>query len=169
MISIYIDSDVIVAAEMEDEQNHMESKKFMDYVVKHDNPDATFITSIFTFLELASAMIRRTNDEDKAYSLLYRIGKSWKDSIKPVLPMPTKKLTSLQRLVDRLVETAIKFHTPSGDTIHAQTAAWHEVDYLITWNKKDFSEMEKQIQGLKLLNPSEALDIFTKLKADKKP
>lgn len=158
MIVIYIDSDVIVASEMEDEPNHKESKNFMERVLNNENSDILFITSVFTFLELASAMIRRTNDEDKAYSLLYRIGKSWKDSIKPVPPILPKKLTSFTRLVDSLVETAIKFHTPFGDTIHAQTAAWHEVDYLITWNKKHFSNMEKQVEGLKLLTPIEVLE-----------
>ena len=163
MINIYIDSDVIVSAEMEDEQNHSESKIFMDYVLRQEHPDTTFITSVFTFLELASAMIRRTNDEHKAYSLVYRIGKSWKDSIKPVPPMPTKKLTSFTRLVDRLVDTAIEFHTPSGDTIHAQTVAWHETDYLITWNKKHYSNMEHKILSLKVMTPTELLEEFKKL------
>lgn len=162
MITVYIDSDVIVASEMEDELNHEESKNFMGRVLGKENGDILFITSVFTFLELASAMMRRTNDENKAYSLLYRIRNLWKDSIKPVPPMPPRKLTSFTRLVDRLVETSVKFHTPFGDTIHAQTAAWHEVDYLITWNKKHFAYMEKKIDGLKLLTPSEALEEFKK-------
>lgn len=167
MINIYIDSDVIVSAEMEDERNHEESKKFMVHILGIENPDTTFITSVFTFLELASAMIRRTNDEHKAYSLVYRIGKSWKDSIKPVPPMPSKKLTSFTRLVDRLVETSVKFHTRSGDTIHAQTAAWHEVDYLITWNTKDFSYVEQQLESLTVMTPTELLEEFKKLYPEK--
>ncbi|MCJ7604904.1 MAG: hypothetical protein MUO19_02585, partial [Dehalococcoidales bacterium] len=136
---------------------HKDSKSFMDFIVNGQNTDCVFITSVFTFLELASAMIRRTKNEDKAYSLLYRISKSWKDSIKPVPPIPPKQLTSFTRLIDRLVETAIKFHTPSGDTIHAQTAAWHEVDYFITWNKKHFLHMLTHIKDLKILTPIEAL------------
>jgi len=167
MINIYIDTDVIVAAEMEDEQNHEESRKFMDYVLETENPDTTFITSVFTFLELAAAMIRRTNDEDKAYSLVHRVGRSWKESIKPVPPMPSKKLTSFTRLVDRLVETSVKFHTKAGDTIHAQTAAWHKVDYLITWNTKDFSRMEQQLESLTVMTPTELLGEFKKLYPEK--
>ncbi|TES91679.1 MAG: hypothetical protein E3J87_07260 [Candidatus Cloacimonadota bacterium] len=162
-INIYIDSDVIVASEIEDERNHDESKKFMDYILETENPDTNFITSVFTFLELASAMIRRTNDENKTYSLLYKIRNSWKYKIRPVAPMQPKKLTSLTRLVDSLVDTAIKFHTPSGDTVHAQTAAWHEIDYLVTWNKRDFSHMEKQIENIKVLTPTELLEEFKKL------
>ena len=165
MINIYIDSDVIVSAEMKDEQNHEESKKFMDYILGSEIPDTTFITSVFTFLELASAMIRRTKNKDKTYSLLYRIKNSWKYTIKPVPPMPPPKLTSFPRLVDGLVDTSIKFHTPSGDTIHAQTAAWFATDYLITWNKRHFSHMKKQIKGLKLLTPTELLEEFTKIRA----
>jgi len=167
MINIYIDSDVIVAAEMEDEQNHDESKKFMDYILGTENPDTNFITSVFTFLELASAMIRRTNSKDKTYSLLYRVRDLWKYKIRPVPPMPPKKLTSFPRLVNSLVETSVKFHTKSGDTIHAQTAAWHAIDYLITWNKRDFSHLEEQIESLKVMTPTELLEEFKKLYPEK--
>ncbi len=166
--TVYLDSDVIVAAEIDNEQNHTESQKFMDFILKQEHRDIIFITSVFTFLELASAMIRRTNDEHRAYSLLYRIRNVWKGSIKPVPPMPPKKLTSFTTLVDRLAETSIKFHTPSGDTIHAQTAAWHEVDYLVTWNKKHYLYMEKQLEDLRVLTPTEAIDEFNKYKKNKK-
>lgn len=33
-LNVYIDSDVMVASEIKGEQNHIESKKFMDYVLK---------------------------------------------------------------------------------------------------------------------------------------
>ena len=158
MIEIYIDSNVIVASEIEEEEHHQKSKDFMEYVLESEGTDTIFFTSIFTFLELASAMIRRTDDKNKAYSLLYRIGKSWKESIKPMPPILPEQLTSFGRLVDRLVETAVEFHTPSADTIHAQTVALYGFPYLVTWNKKDFSEMEKQISELKVLNPTEMLD-----------
>ncbi len=108
-------------------------------------------------------MIRRTNDKNKTYSLLYRIGTSWKESIKPVPPIPPKQLTSFGRLVDRLGETAVEFHTPSADTIHAQTVALYGFPYLVTWNKKDFSEMEKQISELKVLTPVEMLEELRKI------
>lgn len=157
MMNFYIDSDVIVASEIEGEEHHQESKNFMEHVLANKNPDITFTTSVFTFLELASAMIRRTQNSDKAYSLLYRLRNSWKYSIKPYPPIPPKQMTSITRLVDTLIEASIKFRTPSGDTIHAQTAAWLEIGYLVTWNKKHFSHMEQQVDGLKVLDPSEAL------------
>ena len=160
MTLVYIDSDVIVASELKEEQYFSESKRFMEYVLKSRIPDTTFFTSVFTFLELASAMIRRTRNKDRAYSLLYQIRNSWKGSIKPYPPLPRSKLTSFTRLVDTLIETSIKFRTPSGDTIHAQTAAQYEIDYLITWNKDHFSGMKREIKNLKLLNPTEALAEF---------
>jgi len=160
MTLVYIDSDVIVASELKEEQCFSESKRFMEYVLKSRIPDTTFFTSVFTFLELASAMIRRTRNKDKAYSLVYQIRSSWKDSIKPYPPLPPKKLTSFSRLVDTLIETSIKFRTPSGDTIHAQTAAQYEIDYFITWNKDHFLGMEREIKNLKILNPTEALAEF---------
>jgi len=164
MTNVYIDSDVIVASELKEEQYFSESKRFMEHVLKSRDPDITFSTSVFTFLELASAMIRRTRNKDRAYSLLYQIRSSWKDSIKPFPPLPRKRLTSFTKLVDTLIETSIRFRTPSGDTIHAQTVAGYEFDYLITWNKDHFLGMQREIRNLKILNPTEALAEFKKLK-----
>jgi len=161
-MDIYIDSDVIVASEINNEENHAESEKFMEYVLGNKNPDITFYTSVFSFVELASAMIRRTNNSDKAYSLLYRIRNSWKKSIKPLPPIPAKLRASFTGLVETLIETSIKYRTPSADTIHAQTIAGYEINYVVTWNKKHFSYMEHQIPNLKILTPPEMLEVLSK-------
>lgn len=162
MIDIYIDSDVIVASEIEEEKNHTDSKRFMEYVLGNKSPSMTFYTSVFSFVELASAMIRRTSNSDKAYSLLYRIRNSWKKSIKPLPPIPAKLRTSFTGLVESLIETSIKYRTPSADTMHAQTIAGYEIDFLVTWNKKHFSYMESQIPNLKVLTPREMLEELAK-------
>ena len=163
MIEIYIDSNVIVASEIEEEEHHQKSKEFMEYVLASKGTDTIFFTSVFTFSELASAMIRRTNNKDKAYSLLYQIRNSWKKFIKPLPPIPGKNRADFIELVETLIETAIRFRTPSADTIHAQTVAGYEINYLVTWNKKDFSEMEKHISKLKVLNPTEMLEELRKI------
>lgn len=161
-MDVYIDSNVIVASEIKEEENHIESKKFMEHVLGNRNPDITFSTSVFSFVELASAMIRRTSNSDRAYSLLYRIRNSWKKSIKPLPPIPAKHRTSFTGLVDTLIETSIKYRTPSADTIHAQTVAGYEVNYVVTWNKKHFSYMEQQIPNLTVLTPTEMLNELAK-------
>lgn len=167
MTYIYIDSNVIVSAEIKEEPHYHESREFMKGVLGNRKTDIVFCTSVFTFLELASAMIRRTNDTDKTYSLLYRIKNSWKNSIHPLPPIPPKKLTSFTRLVDALIETSIKFRTRAADSIHAQTIAENKIDYVITWNKKHFSDMEKQIENLKVLTPSEIVDLGLNLSLNK--
>lgn len=159
-MDIYIDSDVIVASEIEDEDNHKESKKFMEQVLANKNANITYYTSIFSFLELASAMVRRTNNSDKAYSLLYRIRNSWKKSIKPLPPIPSKSRASFTELVDALIETSIKYRTPAGDSIHAQTMSAYEIDYMVTWNKKHFSCMEKKLPNLRVFTPTEMMIEF---------
>jgi len=163
MIEIYIDSNVIVASKIETEEHYQQSKEFMEYVLASKGTDTIFFTSVFTFSELASAMIRRTNDKDKAYSLLYQIRNSWKKFIQPLPPIPGKKQADFIELVETLIESAIRFRTPSADTIHAQTVAGYEINYLVTWNKKDFSEMEKQISELKVLTPVEMLEELGKI------
>jgi hypothetical protein len=160
-LNIYIDSDVMVASEIKGEPNHLDSKKFMDFVIKSKRSNITFFTSIFTFLELTSAMIRRTRKPDKTYSLLYRVRNSWKKFINP-LP-PTEKLTSFTGLIDELIETSIKFRTPAGDTIHAHTFAKNDMNYLITWNSKHFSGMKRKIKNIKILTPTDVLKEFEKL------
>jgi len=161
-MDIYIDSDVIVASEIGDEENHAESEKFMEHVLGSKSLDVTFYTSVFSFVELASAMIRRTNNSDKAYSLLYRIRNSWKKSIKPLPPIPAKRRASFTSLVETLIETSIKYRTPSADTFHAQTIAGYEIDYVVTWNKKHFLYMEQQIPNLNILTPPEMLKVLSK-------
>jgi len=156
-VDIYIDSDVIVSSEIEDEKYHEESKIFMDFVLRNHHLHIKFYVSVFTFLELASAMIRRTGNKDKVYSLLYRLRTSWKQSIKPLAPIPPEEMTSFTRLVDTLVETSVSYHTPSGDTIHAQTVVTYGMDYLVTWNKKHFTYIQGHMKNLKILNPTEAL------------
>jgi predicted nucleic acid-binding protein len=161
-MDIYIDSDVIVASEISDEINHKESKKFMEHVLSNKAKDITYYTSVFSFLELASAMVRRTNDIDKAYSLLYRIRNSWKKSIVPLPPIPSKRRTSFTELVDTLIETSIKYRTPAADTIHAQTISGYEIDYMVTWNKKHFLYLEPQFSNLRVLTPTEMMLQFVK-------
>jgi len=91
MINIYIDSNVIVSSEIRAEEHHQESKKFMNDVLSNRDPTITFSTSVFTFLELASAMIRRTHDKNKTYSLLYRIKKLMEIFNQPSATNTTKK------------------------------------------------------------------------------
>ena len=71
--------------------------------------------------------------------------------------MPPKEMTSFTRLVDGLIETTIRFNTPSGDTIHAHTAALWEMHCLVTWNKVHFKGLEKQLRGIRVLDPHEML------------
>jgi len=163
-LNVYIDSDVLVSSEISGEPHHVESKKFMEYVLKSRKEDIKFFTSVFTFLELASAMIRRTKNQDKAYSLLYRVRNSWKKFINPLPPMD--KITSFTNLIDTLIESSIKFRTPAGDTIHAHTFAEKEMNYFITWNTKHFDGMKKKIKGIKILTPTDVLEEFEKIKKE---
>lgn len=157
-LGVYIDSDVMVAAEIESETNHQESKKFMEYVLKNKDHNIKFFTSIYTFVELASAMSRRTRNSDRTYSLLYRVRNSWKRSIRPLSPLESH--ASFSHLVDDLIEAAIKYGTPSGDTVHAYTFAKYEMNYFITWNTKHFKGLKLKIKGIKILTPTDVLREF---------
>jgi predicted nucleic acid-binding protein len=159
-MNIYIDSNVIVSAEIKEEDKHEESKHFMEHVLNNSNSKFQYYTSIFSFLELASAMIRRTKNIDKAYSLLYRVRHSWEKNIIPLPPMYEKKSASFTKLVDSLIETSLKYSMPTGDTIHAQTINSYDMDYVVTWNTKHFTCMTKEWKTLQVLTPTEMLKII---------
>lgn len=167
-IGIYIDANVLVSSEIKGEPQHKESKKFIDYILKNDFKDIKIFTSKFTLLEIASTMIRRTKNKDKAYSILYRLTRSWEKNISPLEP---EKRRSWSKLLDELIETAIELRTKSGDTIHAQIVKDYEIDFLITWNKKDFKSLIKCLKKrkivLKVMTPTEILIELEKIKNKK--
>ena len=72
---------------------------------------------------------------------------------------PLKKNVDFSHLVEKLIETAIKHSTPSGDTIHVLTMLEHRIKILITWDKRDFENVrgKKEIftpeEFLKLIEP----------------
>jgi len=163
-ILVYIDSDVIISSEIKSESKHKESKKFIKFILDNKDNNLRFYTSIFTFLELASAMIRRTKNKDKTYSLLYRAKQTWKNKLGPLPPISGRK--SFTDLIDTLAETAIKFRTTAGDTIHAHTIAENDMKYVITWNTRHFKRLEKKLKGLTVLTPVEIIEKLKKLKKE---
>lgn len=162
--NFYIDSNVFVSAEIKSESTYKDSLNFIKYILENKIPNIYYYTSIFTFLELASAIIRRTRSKDKAYSLLYRVRNSWKKKINPLPPADTQSFT---KLIDELIESAIYFKTPSADTIHAQTIAKNNIGFFVTWNIKDFRGLKRKIKDLKIINPNKATEILKDLIKEK--
>ena len=155
--NIYIDSDVFVSSEKRDEPQHLESKKFLDIIIKGDKlKQVNFFTCRFTGVELASAMIRRTKQKHRAYSLLYRLDNPWSKKVLPLPPKSNSKIT-WKDLIQELIETTVKYKTPAGDTLHAKFVVEYNMDYLVTWNKKHFKVLQKKVSGLKVLDPTEML------------
>ena len=146
-MKIYIDSNVFVSNICEDEDNHEQSKKFIEFILKNNfKKEVSFITSIFTEVEVASAVFRRAGNEEKAQATLYKIENPWKEKI-ILLPYDLDKKIKLDDLVVKLVETALRHGTTFGDTIHANDVESYEIDFLVTWNIKDFKKMEDKTEG----------------------
>jgi predicted nucleic acid-binding protein len=162
-INIYVDSDVIVDSELEWEKNHSESKRLMDYLLSEENVNFVPHISVFSFVELASAMTRRTKDVKQAHALLYKIGDRWKRKglIFPLTPIADKKNVSFTYLVEELIDVVTELKVPAADAIHAKTVAEYEIEYLITWNKKHFIGLGEAIKELKIRTPKEMMDEIT--------
>lgn len=158
MIKIYIDSNVFVSYVMSDEKEHKDSKEFIDYILNNNllKKKIYIFTSRFTGVEVASAIFRRTKNEDKARALLYKIQKPWSKRIY-LLPKNPETKIKIDGFVSELIETALKFGTPFGDTIHANDLLKYEINYFVTWNVKHFSCMQNTIPVLKVKTPLEML------------
>ena len=169
-VNIYIDSNVIVAAELEEERDHKESRNFMNVILEKENKNIVAHTSIFTVVELASAMFRRTKNIDKTYSLIYRLESLWnrKASIFTVEPVLGKGEMSFNNLINALLDVVIKFSVPAADAIHAHTVAEYEMHYLVTWNKRHFVGLGEGIEDLKIMTPTEMLDEMTNIENENK-
>lgn len=157
-MKIYIDADVFVSNIIGEESNHKGSKLFIKYILDNNFPkDVSFLTSRFTGVEIASAIFRRTNNEEKARATLYKLERPWKEKI-DLLPIKPKTKVRIDDLVIKLVETALRYGTKFGDTIHANDIESYEIDFLVTWNLKDFEKLKRNIDRLDVLTPKQMLD-----------
>ena len=156
----YIDSDVFVSCVMEKEKNHIKSKEFIDFITSTNlKNDILFFTSRFTEVEVASAVFRRSKNEDKARATLQKMERPWSNKIFPLPEKPNKRI-KIDDLVIKLVETAIRYGTKFGDTVHANDVESYALEYLVTWNKKDFKVLKEKISSLKVVDPEEMLVIL---------
>lgn len=163
---IYIDSNVFVSCVIVEEAEHERSKKFIDAVLNNTfQKDISFFTSRFTEIEVASAIFRRTKNEDKARATLHKIERPWSNKIFP-LPEDPKEKIKIDDFVIKLVETALKNGTNFGDSIHANHVESYAIDYLVTWNLKDFKKLETNVNSLKVVTPEQMLNVLNN--SDKK-
>ena len=149
MKKIYIDSNVFVDVEIPERPHHRESREFFERVLGRD--DIRVCTSVYTSLEIASA-IRRQKGSRTVYRYLYNIHTKYKEG-QVIWLLPAKKNIGFKRLIEELIETAIKHATPSGDTIHVLTMFEHRIKTLITWDKRDF----QNVKGREVFTPQEFL------------
>ncbi len=158
MTKIYIDSNVFVSYVLPEEKGYKESKDFIDYVLNNNllKKKIYIFTSRFTGVEVASAIFRRTKDEDKARALLYKIQKPWSKIIY-LLPRNPETKIKVDEFVSDLIETALKFGTHFGDSIHANDLSKYDINYFVTWNVRHFSQMQGIIPTLKVRTPIEML------------
>ena len=162
-MKVYIDSNVFVSNICDDErEQHKPSKEFIDFIlINKFSKEISFFTSIFTEVEVASAVFRKTGNEEKAQATLYKIENPWKNKIS-LLPEKLNSKVKLDDLTIKLVETALRHGTSFGDTVHANDVESYNIDFLVTWNIRDFKRMENKINGLKVLKPNEMLEILKK-------
>jgi predicted nucleic acid-binding protein len=161
---VYIDTNVFISAISRKEEQYDISKKFLDTILKDDlQAEYNFFTSGFTLLELVTNVRRKTRSKDKARSLAWQLKQSWKDKIQ----MLGFKTDSVPIFFDQLVETAIDLGITTGDIIHSQLMLDSKMDFLITWNKKDFLNLNKKMKKLQIMTPTEFLKILVNTKRKK--
>jgi predicted nucleic acid-binding protein len=156
---VYIDTNVFISAISREEEQSPASKRFLKTIFESDSLEYSFFTSGFTLLEAVTNVRRKTRSKDKARSMAWQLKQSWKDKIQ----MLGFKTDSVPIFFDQLVETAIEFGIKTGDTIHSQLILDSKMDFLITWNKKDFINLRKKMTHLKIMSPLEFLEMLAKI------
>lgn len=150
MRKIYVDSNVFVDAEISERPFHEESKKFLESVLSRH--DIRVCTSVYTLLEIASAITRQIGKRYIAYKYLYNVELKYdKSHVSRLYPSRKDEVFDFEKLVQALIETSIQYYTPAGDTIHAHTLIANRIRTLITRNKDHF----KHLKGRDILTPEE--------------
>jgi predicted nucleic acid-binding protein len=168
-MKIYIDSNVFVSNVCDDEDHHTSSKEFIDFILTNNLPeDFLFLTSRFTEVEVASAIFRKTKNEDRARATLHKLERPWREKFLLLPKEPSKKI-SLDDLIVKLVETALKHGTRFGDTVHANDVESYNIDFLVTWNIVDFIKMKEKIVNLQVVTPVQMLEELKKMIKNEKP
>jgi predicted nucleic acid-binding protein len=122
---------------------------FLEHCLKH--PNIRVCTSVFTLLEIASAIRRQVGKRD-VYQYLYNIHVKYKEGqVEWLFPSKVKTTYDLKKLIDELVKTAIENRTPAGDTIHVYTMINNRIKTLITWDKDHFKGLKRR----NILTPEE--------------
>jgi predicted nucleic acid-binding protein len=155
MKKIYVDSNIFVDAEISERSFHKESKRFLESVLlRHD---IRVCTSVYTLLEIASAVTRQIGRKNLSYKYLYNVEMKYKEGqVSWLYPSKKDEVFDFERLVRALIETSIQYYTPSGDTIHAHTLIANRIRTLITRNKEHF----QHLKGREILTPEEFLERF---------
>jgi hypothetical protein len=110
-------------------------------------------------VEVGSAVFRRSNSQNHARATLHKLTRAWSDKIFPLPENPSERI-KIDNLIIKLVETALKYGTTFGDTIHANDVESYEIDHLVTWNLKDFKKLERKIKKVKVLTPKDMKEIL---------
>lgn len=162
-MKVYIDSNVFVSNVCDDEDNYKPSKEFIDFILNNNFPkEFVFLTSRFTEVEVASAIFRKTKNEERARATLHKLERPWKEKFLLLPKEPNKKI-NLDDLIVKLVETALRHGTRFGDTIHANDVESYDIDFLVTWNITDFEKMKDKIKTLQVVTPIQMLEELKKI------
>jgi len=157
MRKIYVDSNIFVDAEIPDRPFHKESKRFLETVLARR--DIRVCTSVYTLLEIASAITRQIGKRYIAYKSLYNVEMKYSEShVSRLYPSRKDEVFDFEKLVRALIETSIQYYTPAGDTIHAHTLIANRIRTLVTRNKDHFLHLK----GREILTPEEFLGSLEK-------
>jgi len=155
MKKIYVDSNIFVDVEIPQRDFHKKSSDFLESVLSNQN--TRVCTSVYTLLEIASAITRQVGKRNIAWKHLYNVEVKYKEGqVSWLYPSREIRVFDFEKLVRALIETSIQYYTPAGDTIHAHTLIANRIRTLITRNKDHF----KHLKGREILTPEEFMDRF---------
>ncbi len=166
----YIDTNIFVGYARKKEDNHKASKEAIDYIKKNMtdkrfNRKFDFFTSRFTEAEIASALKRRKESENKIRAFLHKMNSpSW---AKAVIPLPEEDM-AIKQFVPLVVETAIKLGAKFADNVQACCVNLYKdsIDYVVTEDRNFKNKLIKKMKRIKIVDTQTMLILLKKLRTE---
>jgi len=143
MITVYLDTSVIVNSFFVDERDSEFSLRLMEYICE---ALCFGITSEYTLLEVACAVSRVTGDSDSAKDFIRELRGYPNLSIQPFSPI----------VLDKAFKVAYDCRLRAGDAIQVSSALLEDIDYFV-FHDVDFTRAKNL---LTLKTPKEVVKII---------
>lgn len=162
---VYLDTSIFAGAILLNDNEDKKCALLLKKICQNKLTKYEFITSIFTLVELAE-LISRKKTKNKAKAILFDLVYNPDYRITLVNPEPTHKIWGnreyfdIDLLIANLVNTALEYHIPGFDTIHAHTVKNLDEKIIVISKDSHFNRFKKLKNVIEVIRASDFLNKY---------